>query len=418
MSEPPEMPRRVFLLLQNRLLRDALKRLLSRRPDLLIVGCGKPETCTSQMLVEAECEVLVLSAKRYALFLKDPNGTPALLRKEKSWGDDRWSEHGLGHLLNPIDPDSEDREWIAQVWLNILKHELGFKTTPLEFEERPAIGRISVSSPMMMRPFENLNRNKKYTHQIKPFNFLLSCHINELGHPPGVDAEHFHLIAPYDKNPKKWMKQEWIDEYSGKSYGIKTWGKHGDRFTARVKTYHEVLEDYKVHPESKCADAEGKICDKETVGLVQRRHVQIKQFKFIGKESNSFENVEAGLEHPERNVYTEYIDPKRDEWTTETLPALKKARLIQLVEACRGKLSRRAIIDLRAGRGGADHRKDIAIYSLKCLETCWDRFCFFGESCKRFISDSNSLRISTWRSVGRGASEKYLFSENEASTRR
>jgi two-component system response regulator DevR len=61
MTEPkPEMPRRVFLLLQNRLLRDALGRLLSRRQDLLIVGCRKPEACTSQMLVEVECDVLVL----------------------------------------------------------------------------------------------------------------------------------------------------------------------------------------------------------------------------------------------------------------------------------------------------------------------------------------------------------------------
>ena len=61
MSESkPEPPKRVFLLLQNRLLRDALSRLLSRRADLLIVGCGKPEACTSQELVEAEFDVLVL----------------------------------------------------------------------------------------------------------------------------------------------------------------------------------------------------------------------------------------------------------------------------------------------------------------------------------------------------------------------
>jgi hypothetical protein len=29
--------------------------------------------------------------------------------------EDRWSEHGLGHLLNPTNPEDEDREWIAQV---------------------------------------------------------------------------------------------------------------------------------------------------------------------------------------------------------------------------------------------------------------------------------------------------------------
>src|SRR5262249_15224557 len=28
----------------------------------------------------------------------------------------RRSEHGLGHLLNPTDPDSEDRAWARQAW--------------------------------------------------------------------------------------------------------------------------------------------------------------------------------------------------------------------------------------------------------------------------------------------------------------
>jgi hypothetical protein len=59
---------------------------------------------------------------------------------------------------------------------------------------------------------------------------------------------------------------------------------------------------------------------------------------------------EAGQQHSEKNVYTEYVDPKRDEWATKILPALKKAPLKCLLQECRGKLSRRAIIDLRAGR--------------------------------------------------------------------
>jgi two-component system response regulator DevR len=78
MSGPkPETLKRVFLLLQSRLLRDALSRLLSRRPDLLIVGCDKPQTCTSQMLIDAECDVLVLD------FL-ETQWLPSNLREERS----------------------------------------------------------------------------------------------------------------------------------------------------------------------------------------------------------------------------------------------------------------------------------------------------------------------------------------------
>src|SRR5260370_25682243 len=44
-----------------------------------------------------------ISAKRYALFLRNKRGEPVLLRSKKNNEDDRWSEHGFGHLLNPMD---------------------------------------------------------------------------------------------------------------------------------------------------------------------------------------------------------------------------------------------------------------------------------------------------------------------------
>jgi len=91
---------------------------------------------------------LAISAKRYALFLLDNNGEPVLLRSSCPFcgrknkpnldnctkchrpiqlnnEDDRWSEHGLGHLLNPTDPEDEDREWIAQAWLGMIRKGLG-----------------------------------------------------------------------------------------------------------------------------------------------------------------------------------------------------------------------------------------------------------------------------------------------------
>jgi len=90
---------------------------------------------------------LAISAKRYALFVKDKNDLPVLLRKGVNNGEDRWSEHGLGHLLNPTDPESEDREWIAQVWQRIIRSALGLSPGDLNFANRPAVGRITVSSP-------------------------------------------------------------------------------------------------------------------------------------------------------------------------------------------------------------------------------------------------------------------------------
>jgi hypothetical protein len=117
-----------------------------------------------------------------------------------------------------------------------------------------------------------------------------------------------------------------------------------------------VVTEYEFHPESKCADALGNPCDRQTVGLLQRRHVKIDQIKCIGKESNSLENVKEGMVHSDQSVYTEYADPNRSEWITKIQPALKKLPLHALVKACGERLSRRELIELRAGRS-RPHRK-------------------------------------------------------------
>jgi hypothetical protein len=332
-----------------------------------------PETSRQRQLC-----CLAISAKRYALFLLDGNGSPVLLRgscpfcgrKNKPTvmhcakchkpirlnnAEDRWSEHGLGHLLNPTDPESDDREWIAQAWVSIIRKALDLPTTALGIESSPAVGQITVSSPAVIKPLTKLNEGKQYPDQIKPFNFLLTCHVRPLGHPRGVKPERFHLIAPYETDSRQWPKKSWLDQYSGKEYRITTIGPYGDRQTARVKTYGDVLVEYEYHPESKCADANGNTCTKQTIGLLQRRHVRIEQIKAIGKESNSLEEVESGLIHSEQSIYTEYPDSRRDEWQTKILPALKKLPLPILVKM--SGLSRRTLIDIRAGRS-RPHRKN------------------------------------------------------------
>ena len=59
-----------------------------------------------------------------------------------------------------------------------------------------------------MKSFETLNAGKPYAEQIKPFNFLLTAHVIPFGHSEGIDSEKFHLITPYDSDPRKWLKKE------------------------------------------------------------------------------------------------------------------------------------------------------------------------------------------------------------------
>jgi len=288
---------------------------------------------------------LAISAKRYALFSLQ-NGVPVIIKN---------SEHGLGHLLNPSDPESANRDWIARTWLNIGRKSFRLPARSLGFESSLAVGRVTVSSPAVMQALNGLNDGKSYPYQIKPFNFLLTCQVSPFGHPVGADPTHFHLIAPYESDPRKWSKLNWIDQYTGKKYRITTAGNLGTRLTARVKTYGDILREYEFHPESKCADADGKLSGKQTVGLLQRRHIRIGLIRYIGKESNFLEDVESGMLHSEEDAYTEYPDPRRDEWQTKVVPALKKIPISQ-IEKLTG-LSRRMIINARTEKS-RPHRRN------------------------------------------------------------
>jgi hypothetical protein len=89
------------------------------------------------------------------------------------------------------------------IW--IIRKAQKLPTQKLDFEDLPAVGRVPVGSPGAMRPLANLNIGQKYRNQVKPFNFLLTCHVKQLGHPIDSDPEHFHLIAPYQSNPRYWL---------------------------------------------------------------------------------------------------------------------------------------------------------------------------------------------------------------------
>ena len=305
---------------------------------------------------------LAIASKRYALFLRDDHGNPVLLQKGIYNHEDRWSEHGLGHLRNPLNPDSEDRGWIPQAWINIIRRTLGLPVEPLGFEEVPAMGRVPITSPTAMRSLAKLNRGKKYRNRLKPFDFLLSCHVKQFGYPPEVDPEKFHLVAPYVPDPECWVDLPWIDQYSGTQYEITTEGFHGRRGVARVKTYGEVFREYEFHPGAKSADAKGKPSGKQTFGLLRRRHVRVERILYIGKESNRLEEIEAGVIHSPESVYTEYPDPSREEWQTRILPFLKKIPVAVLMRFS-GR-SRSMLVKALAGRSRPRRRNQELLKSI------------------------------------------------------
>lgn len=307
-----------------------------------------------------------ISAKRYALFNVDEAGGVVLRR---------CSEHGLGHLMDPSDPlaDSDSglqtaedeiasdsthgrriRPWIRQAWRYILDRDVfGREAQRPPWASRPAVSRISASTPTVLQPFRHLNQGRPYTAQVKPFNFLMAIHLGHFGLPKGVQAERFQLVAPFEPDARRWLRRPWYTLYAckrrredgseeelpaGSEFRVtaRQASEQVDDHAAIARTYGDVLEDYRRHPETKFLGSDGSPCGPETVGLLRRRAVFTSrdQVRLIGKESNRLEDVQAGLIHDRTEVVSEYADPMQDPWVTTVLPVLKMLPSVEVAAAC------------------------------------------------------------------------------------
>ena len=266
-----------------------------------------------------------IASKRYAFFTRDPDGGFAIVDG---------SEHGLGHLLDPASaPDlvEHDRtEWIDEAWRWIIATALGAPIQTPSWSPRPAVGRVALSRPMHLKPFEAQNAGKPYAQQIKPFNFALAAYVAPMGHPHGVDPQHFQLVAPFDPIAANWTEPttRWADSYSGVSYAISTDGRLVPQRVpvVPVRSMEIVVRQYAVKPERKRAGADGHACDRSTVGTLTRLPVRLDKRlrRWIGKESNRLEEAQNETIHDPEDVCTTYTDPSADEFAAAVRPILER----------------------------------------------------------------------------------------------
>ena len=299
----------------------------------------KLEVVNEQESEDGPLMAFAISAKRYALYRRTPDGRIRIIAAK---------EHGLGHLLNPIDVDATDRQWIVQVWEALIREAHGEPLRLPGWVDRPAVGRISISTTHVLQTFAALNQGRPYTDQIKPMNFALTVSVAALGYPIGIDPERFHLLAPFEKNPARWMDMEWTDQYSGRRFTIGI-GRSCPPDRVQVRSIRDVILEYRVHPEPKSLGPDGNPCDRATVGLLGRRPVRARERVYIGKESNRLEDVQVGLVHAVGDVRATYRDPREGIWPTVVAPLLRHIPKRELARAAR--ITPRQVQALRNGHG-------------------------------------------------------------------
>jgi hypothetical protein len=262
-----------------------------------------------------------ISAKRYALYTQTRGGEPELLAHSaldptEVTAEDmpepslvKPSEHGLGHLLNPVDPGREDRDWIRQAWQHLIRGAHHLPTQPPEWLDQPAVGRTTVTSYPVFKDFHEVNAAKAYPDQIKPFNFLNTAFVDQLERP--AHEQRMVLIAPYESDASSWFDADWTNRYSGTRYRstIEPSGGYERPGIVTIKTYRDVLADYATHPEAKSLGPHGEPSERGLAGLMKRRPVRVAGIRHVGKESNRLEDVQSGLlQHADEiaNSYDDY----------------------------------------------------------------------------------------------------------------
>jgi hypothetical protein len=262
-----------------------------------------------------------ISAKRYVLYEYADNAELVLrawtdIDTASSIGDAETpsiellkpSEHGLGHLLNPTDPESDSRDWISEAWRLLLTTDPTHRDSGPEWLDRPAVARSTVSSPQLLQLFNALNDGKPYRDRIKPFNFLSTAFIPRPERP--ADDQRMVLMAPYENDARQWLETEWWNRYSARPYHLTLEPFRGQvrPATVRPRTYRDILAGYLANEEAKSLDPSGTLCHPSSRGLLRRRPARIRSVAYIGKESNRLEDAQAGLVEGLDEVVAEYDD--------------------------------------------------------------------------------------------------------------
>jgi hypothetical protein len=141
-----------------------------------------------------------ISAKRFCLYTIDENTGEIIIDEEK------YSAHGLGHLLDPLSnyDDKKHESWHIKIWKDIL--DLEYKKTSIDelyekYDNKYAIQKLGMSTPIVLNRIREFNEGKDYHSQIKPSNFCIVGFSKWLMKRMASKSSHLHRLGSLLKMP-------------------------------------------------------------------------------------------------------------------------------------------------------------------------------------------------------------------------
>jgi uncharacterized protein (DUF2147 family) len=221
-----------------------------------------------------ELHAYAISAKRYVMYRYDAQSNIVIVDAKA---------HGLGFLYPPRENDKDDPEddWIKEVWHGILEGEVATPLPTPDYHKIPAMMRIAVTTPAVLGMLKGIARPNNFVFMPLPF--------------PAYDRNgtkrdaNFSLIMPFSKHREEWASTKAIDTRTGKRYRIHPGvDRNGCKRRGEiwVKTYGNILGEYRAHPEAKFVDRDGNPCSDTTRGLLRPSHIVAAAHRYIGKETS------------------------------------------------------------------------------------------------------------------------------------
>jgi hypothetical protein len=282
-----------------------------------------------------------VSAKRYALFTEEREA----ISIEKASG------HGLGYLFAPrernVDEDAADNEredvpvWVVEAWEFLLRKELGYRRTKPSWLKLPAMMRMVMSSPNVLRAGR--------PDWLAPFNFFLFPLLSRAdGYPFGYDKSSFQFITRFETDRNKWSRLSGINLRDGRTFPI-SMNPNFNQQRVFPDSFQIILNQHLGKSEVKSLAPEGTPCDGNTKGLLRRATIVVRSLVPVGKETDR---------HWEQGEDPSMLDPKiqiygrtgklvvadkqeREEW--------RKLGFRKLMRAT--KLTQKAIKSILSGQG-------------------------------------------------------------------
>jgi hypothetical protein len=215
-----------------------------------------------------------IAAKRYALFTRTHNDIEIVEPKA----------HGLGYFYPPKDsPEGWNHEtplWIFEAWDWIMRGVLGLKRTKPKWFDLPVMMKLTLSTP------HHALRNLAKGPLTRPNNFMMIPQVCRIGCPQDVDPDKFTLITQFSSERDQWMRAKCVNIHDPESPVYELTDDYDGR-RALAKNFFMLLDTYQNHREAKSLAPDGKPCEFDTRGLLQRAHVVANWPPiYIGKESD------------------------------------------------------------------------------------------------------------------------------------